>query len=153
MKPNSLTHCLQDLPQLKEDPQNQFQQQTILKAQNLTLGMLPTTKPTTPQFYIIELKSPFKINKLITMAYNTFVDPLLYQLITAKTIGACMLPTNFQSLGQIDMAALEVKKNRLYYRGHLFILNSENLQQQLIQMAHNFQSSGHPGRREIYKFF
>ena len=48
-----------------------------------------------------------------------------------------MLPTNLQSLGQIDMAALEIKKNRLYYRGRLFIPNLENLQWQLIQMAHD----------------
>jgi len=38
------------------------------------------------------------------------------------------MPTNLQSLGQIDIAALEVKENRLYYRGRLFIPNSENLQ-------------------------
>ena len=43
-----------------------------------------------------------------------------------------MLSTNLQSLGQIDMAALEVKENRLYYKSRLFIPNLENLQQQLI---------------------
>jgi len=43
-----------------------------------------------------------------------------------------MLPTNLRSLGQIDIAALKVKENRLYYRGRLFIPNLENLQRQLI---------------------
>ena len=66
----------------------------ILKVQNLALSMLPTIKPTVSQLYIIELESPPKINKLITIVYNTSVDPLLYQLITIKTASACMLPTN-----------------------------------------------------------
>ena len=35
-------------------------------------------KLTVSQFYIIELESPSEINKLITMVYNTSVDPLLY---------------------------------------------------------------------------
>ena len=115
--------------------------------------MLPITKPTAPQLYTTELESPPEINKLITTAYDTFVDPLLHQLIAAKTAGTYMLPTNLQSLGQIDMAALKVKENRLYYKGHLFIPNSENLQQQLIQMAHNLQSSGHLGKEGTYKLF
>ena len=68
-----------------------------------------------------------------------------------KTAGTRTLPTNLQSLGQIDMAALEIKENRLYYRGRLFIPKSENLQQQLIQMAHNLQSSGHSGKKGTYK--
>ena len=38
-----------------------------------------------------------------------------------------MLPTNLQGLGQINIAALEVKENRLYYRGRLFIPNLKNL--------------------------
>ena len=50
----------------------------ILKVWNLALGILPTTKPTVPQFYTTELKSPFEINELITIVYNTSVDPLLY---------------------------------------------------------------------------
>jgi len=61
------------------------------------------------------------------MVYNTSVDLLLHQLITAKTASARTLPTNLQSLGQINIAALEVKENRLYYRGRLFIPNLENL--------------------------
>ena len=61
------------------------------------------------------------------MAYNTSVDLLLHQLIAVKTASACMLLTNLQSLGQIDMAALEIKENRLYYKGCLFIPNLENL--------------------------
>jgi len=94
--------------------------------------MLPTIEPTTPQLCTTELKSPPKINKLITTAYNTSVDPLLHQLIAAKTASTHMLFTNLQSLGQIDITALKVKENRLYYKGRLFIPNSENLQQQLI---------------------
>ena len=50
----------------------------ILKAWNLALGMLFITKPIVPQLYITELKSLPKINKLITIAYNTSVDLLLY---------------------------------------------------------------------------
>ena len=94
--------------------------------------MLPITKPTVPQLCTIKLELPPKINKLITTAYNTSVDPLLHQLIAAKTAGARTLPTNLRSLGQIDMAAVEVKENRLYYRSRLFIPNLENLQRQLI---------------------
>ena len=65
----------------------------------MALGILPTTKLTVFQLYITELESPPKINKLITMVYNTFVDPPLYQLIATKTAGACTLSTNLQSLG------------------------------------------------------
>ena len=50
----------------------------ILKAQNLALGILPITKPTVSQLYTIELESPPKINKLITIVYNTSIDLLLY---------------------------------------------------------------------------
>ena len=71
----------------------------ILKAWNLALGILPIIEPTVSQFYIIELKSPPEINELITIVYNTFIDPLLYQLIAVKTASACTLPTNLQSLG------------------------------------------------------
>jgi len=104
----------------------------ILKVWNLVLGMLLMTKLTTPQLYTTELESPPEIDKLITMAYNTFVDLLLHQFIALKTAGTCILPTNLWSLGQIDIAALKIKENRLYYKGHLFIPNLENLQQQLI---------------------
>ena len=50
----------------------------ILKVWNLALGILPMIKPTVSQLYIIKLESPPKIDKLITMVYNTSVDPLLY---------------------------------------------------------------------------
>ena len=60
----------------------------------MALGILPTTKPTVSQFYITELESPPEINELITIVYNTFVDPLLYQLITAKTASTYILLTN-----------------------------------------------------------
>ena len=50
----------------------------ILKVQNLALGILPTIKLIVSQLYIIELESPPEINKLITIVYNTSVDPLLY---------------------------------------------------------------------------
>jgi hypothetical protein len=61
------------------------------------------------------------------MVYNASVDPLLYQLIAVKTASTYTLPTNLQNLSQINIAALEVKENRLYYRGRLFIPNLENL--------------------------
>ena len=50
----------------------------ILKVWNLALGILPIIKLTVSQLYITELESPPKINKLITIVYNTSVDPLLY---------------------------------------------------------------------------
>jgi hypothetical protein len=56
--------------------------------------MLPIIEPTVPQLYIIELKSPPEINKLITTVYNTFINPLLYQFIAVKTASAYTLPTN-----------------------------------------------------------
>ena len=92
----------------------------------MALGILPTIKPTVSQLYITELESPPEINKLITTVYNTSINPLLYQLIVAKTASAYTLFTNLQSLGQINMAALKIKENKLYYRGHLFIPNLEN---------------------------
>ena len=49
------------------------------------------------------------------------------------------------------MAALEVKENKLYYRGRLFVPNLEDLQWQLIQMAHDLWLSGHLGRGGTYK--
>ena len=94
----------------------------------MALGILPMIKPTVSQLYITELESPPKINKLIITVYNTSIDPLLYQLIAVKTASTYMLPTNLQSLGQINIAALEVKENRFYYRSCLFIPNLENLQ-------------------------
>ena len=66
----------------------------ILKVQNLALGILPIIELTVPQLYIIELELPPKINKLITTAYNTFIDLLLHQLITVKTAGAYILLIN-----------------------------------------------------------
>ena len=57
-------------------------------------GILPITEPTVSQLYITELKSPPEINELITIAYNTSIDPLLYQLIAIKTASTCMLLTN-----------------------------------------------------------
>ena len=50
----------------------------ILKVRNLALGILPIIKLTVFQLYIIELESPPEIDKLITMVYNTSVDPLLH---------------------------------------------------------------------------
>ena len=50
----------------------------ILKVQNLALGMLPIIELTVSQLYIIELKSPPEINKLITTVYNTSVNLPLY---------------------------------------------------------------------------
>ena len=60
----------------------------------MALGILPITKPTVSQFYIIELKSPPKIDKLITIVYDTFVNLLLHQLIAVKTTGTYILPIN-----------------------------------------------------------
>ena len=50
----------------------------ILKARNLAPGMLPMMEPTVPQLYTIELELLSKINKLITIVYNTSINPLLY---------------------------------------------------------------------------
>ena len=52
------------------------------------------TEPTVPQLYTIELELSPKINELITTAYNTSINLLLYQLIAAKTTSAYILPTN-----------------------------------------------------------
>ena len=51
----------------------------------MALGILPIIKLTVSQLYTIELESPFKINKLITIVYNTSINPLLHQLIAIKT--------------------------------------------------------------------
>jgi len=56
--------------------------------------MLSIIEPTIPQLYTIELELPPKINKLITTAYNTSINLLLYQLVTVKTASAYTLPTN-----------------------------------------------------------
>ena len=50
----------------------------ILKVQNLALGILPMIEPTVSQLYTIELESLPEIDELITIVYNTSVDPLLY---------------------------------------------------------------------------
>jgi len=89
--------------------------------------MLPTIKLSVPQLYITDLEPPPKINKLITAIYNISIDPLLHQLIAAKTASVYKLPTSLRNLGQIDIVALEVRENRLYYRGCLFVLNLEDL--------------------------
>ena len=65
----------------------------------MALSILPITKPTVSQLYTIELESPPKIDELITTAYNTSIDLLLYQLIATKTASTYTLPTNLQSLG------------------------------------------------------
>ena len=65
----------------------------------MALGILPIIEPTVSQLYITELESPPEINELITIVYNTSIDPLLYQLIAAKTASTYILPTNLQSLG------------------------------------------------------
>ena len=57
-------------------------------------GILPTIEPTVSQLYTIELESPPEIDELITTVYDTSIDPLLYQLIAAKTAGARTLSTN-----------------------------------------------------------
>ena len=36
------------------------------------------TELTAPQLYTIELELPPEINELITVVYNTSIDPLLY---------------------------------------------------------------------------
>ena len=89
--------------------------------------MLPTIKLSTPQLYAIDLEPPPEINKFITAVYNTSINPLLHQLITAKTAGVYKLPTSLWNLGQINIAALKIKENRLYYRGCLFVPNLEDL--------------------------
>ena len=60
----------------------------------MTLGILSIIELTVPQLYTIELELPSKIDELITMAYNTSVNPLLHQLITIKTASARTLLTN-----------------------------------------------------------
>ena len=57
--------------------------------------------------------------KIMLKTKRIFLKKLLIALVT--------LPTNLQSLGQIDITAVKVKENRLYYRGRLFIPNLENL--------------------------
>ena len=66
----------------------------ILKVQNLAPSILPIIKPTVSQLYITELKSPSEIDKLITIVYNTSIDPLLYQLIAIKTVSTYILLIN-----------------------------------------------------------
>ena len=61
----------------------------------MALGILPIIELTVSQLYTIELELPPKINKLITMAYDTSIDPLLYQLIDVKTVSDYTLSTNF----------------------------------------------------------
>ena len=89
--------------------------------------MLPIIELFTPQLYVTDLKPPPKINELIAAVYDISIDLLLYQLITVKTASVYKLLTSLQNLGQINIAALEVKENRLYYRGCLFVPNLEDL--------------------------
>ena len=56
--------------------------------------MLPIIELSVPQLHATDLKPPPKINKLIAATYNTSIDPLLYQLITAKTASVHKLPTS-----------------------------------------------------------
>ena len=94
--------------------------------------MLPIIEPFIPQLHAIDLEPPPKINKLIATIYNISIDLLLHQLIAVKTASVCKLPTSLQNLGQINIAALKVRENKLYYRGRLFVPNLKNLQRQLI---------------------
>jgi len=75
----------------------------------------------------MDLKPPPKINKLIAAVYNISINPLLHQFIAAKTASARKPPTSLRNLGQINIVALKVKENRLYYRGYLFVPNLKDL--------------------------
>ena len=57
-------------------------------------GILPMIELIVSQLYITELESPPKIDEFITIAYNTFVDLLLHQLIAVKTAGTYILFIN-----------------------------------------------------------
>ena len=136
--PNVLTRRSGDLP---EEGDDSYKNQTsVLKPHNLGLRVIPTEPESLHKLQLLADNLPAKehdpLRDLFDQAYKA--DTMPTQVLQAFLRGDCRHP-------EITLAECENRNGMLYYRGHLFVPNHDELRLHLMRCHHDSPAFGHPG--------
>lgn len=127
-KPDALTRRSGDLPLEEGDERELHRQQIVLKPRNLRLSATNSNTTT--------------IEELWTKAYET--DSFPNEIIE-------LLRKGIRTSRKISLGECEEERNRLRYRGKLFVPNYQPLRLRIIQISHDLPAAGHPGRAKTFE--
>ena len=127
---------------LSEEEDDSYQNQTsVLKPHNLGPGVIPTEPESLHELQLLADNLPAEghntLQDLFDQAYKA--DKMPTQVLQA------LLRGDHGHL-EITLAECENRNGMLYYRGHLFVPNHDELRLHLMRCHHDSPAFGHPGR-------
>ena len=81
-------------------------------------------------------------------AYNK--DELTKAIMAAKADGLRKLPPEVLKEVKLSMGDLEIKSERLYVKGRLYIPDDKELQLHVLRQHHDPPEQGHPGYKAMF---
>lgn len=164
-KPDALTRRSQDLPKGTDDERNRYQEQVMLKTENLDEEIVKSLKANTVGLDAGELREDDGIEDdgkitphgfdhsaleaLLDESYSK--DETVGEIIRAKKEGERKLSGKvMKSMGKIAMGDIIVRENRVYFKNRLWIPDSEIVQLHLLRAHHDPPMQGHPGYHGMY---
>lgn len=167
-KPDSLTRRSQDLPDNENDPRLLHQQQIVLKSHNIEPGMVRAVSlstslvqteddemddqsllPPEAQTQDEENDPAIDLKALIDRAYRA--DDDIQEVMRLSLAGERRIPARLIAKGlKLSMADLEVRDNRLYAYGKLYVPEDQELRDTLIRLHHNDPVAGHGSIRSTF---
>jgi RNase H-like domain found in reverse transcriptase/Reverse transcriptase (RNA-dependent DNA polymerase)/Integrase zinc binding domain len=160
-KPDALTRRPQDLPSSPTDPRTLFQQQALLKPDNLDPKIKDELHHSqlNPAFPDLDFDRDLLLAPLSTEPEPEPLDHKITRLLDEGykadkwwlAIRDEMLkPEGIPHSKQISLSECQIRDNRLFFRNRLYVPDNE-LRLLLTQTSHNSAETGHPGKNRLYE--
>jgi len=179
IKPDALTRRSQDLPSNPSDPRTLFQQQALLKPNNLdsrirgelqhdpdtsspestNLSTYPRPGLTSSTFPDLDFHQELSLAPLSTSPKPELLDHQITRLLDEgyqtdtwwfKIRDEMLKLEGIPHSKEISLSECEIRDGRLYFRNRLYVPDNK-LRLLLIQTAHNSAETGHPGKNRLYE--
>lgn len=162
-KPDSLTRRSQDLPRDASDDRIRYQQQSLLKPDNIDppAPKQPKLDPELSELFanlsweqevvlcpaILDETQPEPIDHKITRLLDKGYETDEWWL---KIRDEMLKPQGIPHSKAVSLSECAINEGRLYFRERLYVPEGE-IRSLLIQLAHDSVESGHPGRNKLYE--
>jgi hypothetical protein len=141
-----------ELARNPNDARSRFLEQTVLKPENLSRGMLPKDRlhVASLQAFLIseEGNSQLDLDELIKVSYQK--DETTKGIINALKTGLRHLPHKFvrehNIPGSFSLADLEERDGLLFVENKIWIPEDDDLRLTILNLHHDLPAAGHPGR-------
>lgn len=153
-KPDALTRRGGDLPEGGDDARTKYQQQTILKPQNLGTGVLPPQKlEQAVQLAHALIEEDFDLQAELRKTYTA--DQQIREILSAVEAQTKDFPLPMRKDMQkrrIAFGELSIKDNLLYYKqNQLWVPKDDKLRLAILQQHHDHPISGHQGQDSTFE--